>query len=110
MLTASGNTPMGEALWWVMQRMSVLKEKRKLILILTDGQPSSQLNAEAAIKEAGKLGFEVYGLGLKCEAIKELLPGRSLVIKRLQELPKALFQLLGHAMSLDYHGGSYGKT
>jgi hypothetical protein len=64
----------------------------------------------AAIKEAHQQGFELYGLGLRCDSIKGLLPGRSLVINHLNDLPKTLFRLLGRAMSLDPNGGSYGKT
>ena len=109
-LCAKGSTPLGEALWWVMQNMSVLREKRKLILILTDGEPDSRDNALAAIKEAGRQGFEVYGLGLGNDSIKRLMPGRSQVIQNLAELPVTLFQLLGKAMSIKTEGGQYGKT
>ena len=98
-LAADGNTPLGEALWRVMQKMSVRREKRKIILILTDGEPDSRPNALAAIKEAGRQGFEVYGLGLKNESIRSLLPGRSLVIKQLADLPTAMFGLLGTAIT-----------
>lgn len=38
-LIAAGGTPMGQALWWVMQEMQGLQEQRKIILIVTDGEP-----------------------------------------------------------------------
>jgi hypothetical protein len=110
MLSARGGTPLGEALWWAMQRLSIRREKRKIILILTDGEPGSPENAMAAIKEAHRQGFELFGLGLRNESIKDLLPGRSLAISDLKELPKTIFQLFGRAMSLDHNGGSHGKT
>ena len=34
-------TPMAESLWWVMQQMCLLRENRKIILIITDGEPDS---------------------------------------------------------------------
>jgi len=107
-LFAGGGTPMGEAIWWVMQKLSARKEKRKLILILTDGQPDNYTNAVAAISEAHRQGLELFGLGLKDDSIKRLLPGKSLVISDLNELPKTIFQLLGRVMS-QHHGGLYGN-
>ena len=104
-LSSDGNTPMGEALWWVMQKLSARKEKRKLILILTDGEPNNMPNTQAAIREAHRQGLELYGLGLRNDSIKRLLPGRSLVIHNLQELPQTIFKLLGQAMSLSIDGG-----
>lgn len=38
---AYGMTPMAESLWWVMQQMCLLRENRKIILIITDGEPDS---------------------------------------------------------------------
>ncbi len=88
-----------------MQKLSARKEKRKLILILTDGEPNNMPNTQAAIREAHRQGLELYGLGLRNDSIKRLLPGRSLVIHNLQELPQTIFKLLGQAMSLSIDGG-----
>ena len=109
-LHSEGDTPMGEAIWWVMQQMAGLREGRKIILILTDGAPNCRTNTLAAIGAAQRLGFEIYGLGLKNDFIKNILPGRSLVIDRLPQLPSALFKLLGQALSLNQTGGTYGQA
>jgi hypothetical protein len=45
-MRANGSTPMGEAIWRVMQDMYFLPENRKIILILTDGKPDSEKNAK----------------------------------------------------------------
>ena len=101
---AAGSTPLGEALWWVlqemqeMQEMSMLKEKRRMVFILTDGDPNCLNNAELAIAEAKSLGFEIYGLGLGRTALPELLPGKYLEIYHLAELPQKLFGLLGQVI------------
>ena len=97
-LTAEGSTPMGEALWWALQEMVPRPESRKIILILTDGDPDSLGNTKTAIAEALRLGFEIYGLGLNSSSIKHLLPGRSIVINQLADLPQAMFKLLGTAL------------
>ena len=91
---AYGMTPMAESLWWVMQQMCLLRENRKIILIITDGEPDSIPAAQEAFKQAQKKGFECYGLGIMCSSIATLLPHTSRVIERLPQLAPALFGLL----------------
>lgn len=98
-LTAEGSTPMGEAIWWALQEMATLKQSRKIIFILTDGDPDGIDNTKIAIAEARRLGYEIYGLGLDSNSVKGLLPGRSAVIKQLADLPRAMFGLLGAAIT-----------
>lgn len=91
---ARGMTPMGEALWWVLQRLSILPEQRRMVLIITDGSPDGAANVRAAIKAAAAQGVEVYGLGIESSHITTLLPGRSRVIATIGELPGAVFSML----------------
>ena len=97
-LEAEGGTPMGEAIWWALQEMAPLKESRKIIMILTDGEPDYWDNTKAAISEAKHQGYEMYGLGIGCTSIKSLLPGNSTEITHQSELPRKLFELLGQAI------------
>ncbi len=97
-LTANGGTPLGEALWWLLGEMLVLPESRKIILILTDGDPDSVENTKAAIACTKRLGFELYGLGIGNTVIAELLPEQSVVINKLSELAPKLFRLLQKAL------------
>ena len=64
-IRASGGTTLAAALWWVLQTMLPLKEQRKMILVITDGMPDNLLATNNAIGVAEKLGFEVYGLGIR---------------------------------------------
>ncbi|MDR1111027.1 MAG: VWA domain-containing protein [Deltaproteobacteria bacterium] len=96
---ASGNTPLAEALWWVMQEMVPLNELRKMILLVTDGEPDSPYEAKKAIKFAQDAGIELYGLGLGSDSVKGLMPGRNIVINNLMEMPRKLFGLLGQALN-----------
>ena len=91
-------TPMAESLWWVMQQMCLLRENRKIILIITDGEPDSIPAAQEAFKQAQKKGFECYGLGIMCSNIATLLPHTSRVIETLPQLAPALFELLAGAL------------
>jgi cobalamin biosynthesis protein CobT len=97
-LSPAGGTPMGEALWWVMQEMLPLVEKRKLVLIVTDGDPDSVDCATQAIEQGMRAGFEIYGIGITSQAIMGLLPGRSVVVNAMSELAPAMFTLLENAI------------
>ncbi|MCQ4860545.1 hypothetical protein NE637_05190 [Desulfovibrio desulfuricans] len=97
-IRASGGTPLAGAMWWVLQTMLPLKEQRKMILIITDGMPDNQLAANNAIGVAQKLGFEVYGLGIRDEHITHLLPHTSKVVNDLPDLVPAMFAMLQAAL------------
>ncbi|SPD35207.1 cobaltochelatase CobT-related protein [Desulfovibrio sp. G11] len=97
-INASGGTPLAAALWWVMQTMLFLKEQRKIILIITDGVPDSTHAAIHAVTVAQKLGYEVYGLGIRDEHIAHLLPQTSRVINDLSDLAPVMFDMLQDAL------------
>jgi cobaltochelatase CobT len=97
-LAAAGGTPMGEALWWAMQDMLVLKENRKIILIVTDGSPDNTECTVEAITVAEATGFEVYGIGIGSDCIAGLLPRNSRTIQSLAELSHAMFGVLQQAL------------
>ncbi len=91
---ASGCTPMGESVWWVLQEMLPLTESRKIILILTDGDPDNLSNTIEAIGLGRKLGFELYGIGIKTGSIKSILPHSSCNIQDLSGLAPAMFGIM----------------
>ncbi|MDR2460921.1 MAG: VWA domain-containing protein [Deltaproteobacteria bacterium] len=109
-MIATGNTPLGEAIWWVVQQMSQLDESRKIILVVTDGEPDSEENSHAAISEAIRLGIELYGIGLGHEAIKRLLPGNSFTLFNLSDLPRKLFKLLENSIQNKLYELNYQKV
>ena len=93
-LMPSGGTPLAPALWWVMQQLLFTKERRKMLFVLTDGQPTDMTATKKALKMAHKIGLEVYGLGILDDSINNILPDASRVIYQLEELPAMLFELL----------------
>ena len=97
-VSATGCTPLGEALWWVLQQMQPLPEPRKVILILTDGDPDSFNVAFDAIEDGRRFGVEIYGLGIMSEAITKLIPNHSRIIHDLSELAPAMFGMLRGAL------------
>ncbi|WP_411330840.1 cobaltochelatase CobT-related protein [Desulfovibrio desulfuricans] len=97
-IRASGGTPLAGALWWVLQTMLPLNEQRKMILVITDGMPDNPFAANNAIGVAQKLGFEIYGLGIRDEHITHLLPYTSRVVNDLPDIVPAMFALLQVAL------------
>ena len=97
-IQASGGTPLGPALWWVLQTLSGLREERKIVLVLTDGIPDAVQPCRYALHQAQRLGMEVYGVGILNDAITALLPQTSCVIRNLSDLAPAMFGLLQKAM------------
>jgi hypothetical protein len=98
LVQARGQTPLGEALWWVLQRLVPLRHERKIVLIVTDGAPDNLVNTKEAIRTARLLDVQMFGLGIDAPAILGLLPGCSVTIQALDQLPSALFALLGQAI------------
>jgi nitric oxide reductase activation protein len=78
--------------------MQPLTESRKIVLILTDGDPDSFPAARKVIEDGRRFGVEIYGLGITSEAITKLLPDHSRTINDLSELAPAMFGLLRGAL------------
>lgn len=92
-MVASGKTPLAEALWWTMQNMILLPQPRKMILIVTDGQPDDPDSTLRAVVDAKKMGFELYGIGVASDAICFYLPKSSTTIWEMTKLPAVMFNL-----------------
>ncbi len=97
-LASGGQTPLGPALWWVMQELLPLKEDRKIILIMTDGDPDCPTATADAMQMAKRIGVELYGIGIMSTSIQSLLPGASTVIWELPEIAPAMFGMLRQAL------------
>ncbi len=97
-MSGAGNTPLDSALWWTMQQLHPMPESRKMILIITDGQPDDSQLAQTAIAEARKFGLEVYGIGIANASILSLLPDTSSVINSITELAPSMFGILQRAL------------
>ena len=90
---------MDSALWWVLQQIHPLPEPRKIICIITDGDPDDQGAAKETIHSIAALGIEVYGIGIQTLAITNLLREQQCrVITSINDLAPAMFDLLGKAL------------
>lgn len=98
LVDAAGDTPLAPALWWVILNMRQLKVTRRMILILTDGVPNSRKATEDAIKQAQKLGIEIYGIGIMDSSIGDFLPNTSMTIRSIDELAPTMFEILKNSL------------
>ena len=66
---------------------------RNIVLVLTDGIPDSIKQAKIALEHLQALNVECYGIGLRLDFIRSLIP-QSRVISSPSELEQAMFSLL----------------
>jgi hypothetical protein len=98
-MVARGSTPMASALWWVFQCLSRQREPRKIILVITDGNPDLYPETQTAIKGIRDLGMEVYAIGICADFVIPLFSQmNSRVIHDIQELAPAMFGILQKAL------------
>ncbi len=88
-----GSTPLAQALWHAEESALKTSCKRHIVLVLTDGIPDSVMQAKIAAEHLASQNIECYGIGIRLDFIKSLLPC-STVIRKPSELDEAVFKLL----------------
>jgi len=87
--------PDGECLAWAAKRLSMQRQKRKILMVFSDGQPATgdtsfallQADLRTRILEISKFGIEVIGVGIETDYVKEFYPDY-VILKDAKELPK----------------------
>ena len=98
-MKTGGSTPMDAALWWVLQQLHSMTEPRKIVVLISDGEPDDLKLTQTAIRAIKDLGMEVYGIGIHTISIQTLLPGKgSRVINDIAELAPSMFAILHDAL------------
>jgi cobalamin biosynthesis protein CobT len=93
--------PDGECIFWAAKRLAERREKRKILLVLSDGEPAtseskiSVLRADLKnrIGQLRKAGIECIGIGILTECVKNYYPDYA-VITNLADLPKVTMKKL----------------
>lgn len=96
-LKASGGTPMGQAMYWAARQLAVRSEPRKILMVLTDGDPDDRETVEAACEALRGLGVEVFGVGIQHGSVQWLFE-RHCVVDALDELPARMLGMLRDAL------------
>jgi hypothetical protein len=86
-----GGTPLAEGLWYAASQVLACRESRKVILVLTDGQPGDADAARDILSRCAATDIEVVGVGLGID-VQHLFP-QSIAILQIHELRLRLFAL-----------------
>ena len=88
---AYGGTPLYKALQDVVLALAATKEKRKVVIVITDGEPDHMEDTRSLIKRMQLSGIDVYGIGIKYD-VSHLFE-KSQKILHISELSKALVDI-----------------
>jgi hypothetical protein len=86
-----GSTPLAEALHYGAFAVLGTPEKRKILLVLTDGIPDDLDAAQAVLKAIREAGIEVHGIGLDID-VRPVF-GEALWIQDVSDLSRQIFRL-----------------
>ena len=110
---ASGNNSDRDAVIWAYHELMSRPEKRKILFVLSDGQPANAtINLydpynhsgpligalKNAIDECGKNGVECVGIGILTEHVKHIYP-KSISISKVEDLSGAVFTQLSNLLT-----------
>jgi cobalamin biosynthesis protein CobT len=90
-LAATGSTPMTEAIWFGAASLLRCREPRKILMVMTDGQPNDTLSTLELLQRFRDSGIETVGVGLGLD-VSHLFPV-AITINDLSELRAQLFEL-----------------
>ena len=92
-VTVQGTTPLAEALWWVAKQLVSQKEVRKIVLLITDGEPDDFQAAQETVSALQKQGIEIIGVGIHSCRLSVFVE-HQITITELSELAPAMLTLL----------------
>jgi cobalamin biosynthesis protein CobT len=85
----------GESLMIGLRRVLTRPEKRRIMIVLSDGRPATRGNGDldahlrAVVKTIQGAGVELFGIGICDESVRNFYP-RHVVIQRVDQLPGAV--------------------
>lgn len=90
----------GESVDVALQRLAQRREARKVLIVLSDGQPNwngddsaGRRHLKAVIEKGMKAGVDILGIGIQSDAVADYYP-KSIVIQDVVELPERLMAKL----------------
>ncbi|MCU8014966.1 VWA domain-containing protein [Shewanella sp. SM74] len=97
-MNSDGGTPTAEAITTAVSYLVMRSEPRKLLFVITDGDPNSESQTEQAIADALALGVKVFGIGINAR-VTGFSESDFQVIHSTDELVNALTKGLKHAFN-----------
>ncbi len=97
---AGGGTPTHWAIHAILPSLLDTPVQKRVIVLITDGDPDDEIATRAAIAKAKVAGVDVIGIGIGTRVkIERILPNRSVKIDSVIELPQALDELFRSKLS-----------
>ncbi|EGS64876.1 MULTISPECIES: VWA domain-containing protein [Vibrio] len=87
-----GCTPMAQAMWFAASSLLAQKQKRKLMIVLTDGDPDDWAATHDIVDRCRRSGFELLGIGIQTRSVEKFFP-QSIVINDVKDLKRELFEV-----------------
>lgn len=87
-----GCTPMAQAMWFTANSLLAQKQKRKLMIVLTDGDPDDWAATHDIVDRCRRSGFELLGIGIQTRSVEKFFP-QSIVINDVKDLKRELFEV-----------------
>ena len=87
-----GTTPMAEALWYAASQLIYRQEERKIIMVITDGEPDHQEDTQDIISLCERSGIELVGVGIQTDSVERLFKS-SITVLDLASLRSSLFEV-----------------
>lgn len=94
----TGTTPMAEAIWYSAFELVQTREERKMLVIVTDGDPDDARATQSVIDLCERSGVEVIGIGVGSAAISYYVDNH-VVIGAVEDLQKTLFRLMERSLT-----------
>lgn len=94
-----GGTPMTEAIWYSAFELSKTRERRKMVLVVTDGEPNNVGSCQHVVQLCQRSGIEMIGIGVGKGAKVASLFASSIQIESVKDLKHTLFQLMSDALT-----------
>lgn len=100
---ASGGTPMKEAIYWARTKMMVRQEPRKIVMVITDGEPAEPDKTKITIKKLEEEGIEFMGIGIQMR-VSHLFKN-SATITNVTELSEKMFKMFTESLTRNPNAG-----
>lgn len=94
----SGGTPMAQAMWYCVEALASTRESRRMLIVITDGDPDQVAPVMRVNRLAMRAGIDVLGVGINSSSVIDLFKD-SVVITDVRQLRSKLFELVGHRIA-----------
>jgi cobalamin biosynthesis protein CobT len=94
----TGTTPMAEAIWYSGYELVQTREERKMLVVVTDGDPDEAMATQAVIDLCERGDVEVIGIGIGSGAVAQFFKNY-VVIEDVSDLQRTLFRLMERSLA-----------